>query len=230
MKNLLAVLVLFGALWSTPVEAAWVKEQSCVGSLVASANCTISSVGPGHTLVLAVKLSIGGPMTVTSPGLTWIRDASRTHAGLGWIDEVWSLPNTPPGTIPITVTSTGGATAIRIILNEFSGLATTSWVDKTVANSGTGSAVNTGSVTTTVDNDTLFVVAGTDSDLLGWSPGPGYTIRNRNCSHDIEPDQKICVEDRGPVPIGTYSGTFTITPDSWVAILVAYKPSGGGGR
>jgi len=126
-----------------------------------------------------------------------------------------------------TFTSSGGSTAIRIILTEFSGVATSSRVDATAASSGTGSAVSAGSVTTTAASELLVVGAGTDSDLLGWSPGAGYTFANPNCNVNIEPDQKVCMEYKTSGATGNYTGTLTINSDSWVAAMVAYRPTGG---
>jgi len=227
MKKFLLTIFFVLCLVSS-ASAAWVQQYSptgCCGSPITSTQFTVSNVGAGNLLVLAVRLSTSGTTTVTSPGATWTKDAHTTQSSLGWTLDVWSAPNVPGGNTPITVSITGSGTSIRVIVNEYSNMATSSPAHKTSSASGTSSSVNAGSVTTTIDNCTLFAVAATDSDLLGWGAGPNYTIRNQ-CTNG-EPGQKICTEDRGPVAAGTYSGNFTINSDSWAAIQVAYKfPSG----
>ena len=225
-----ALAILCGLLgWATSSDAAFVKKQekSCVGSLVASTPCNVAGVVANSTLIAVCKLSIGGNCTPTSSGITWTQDISRTHTGLGWVLQVYSALIPAGGAVNTTFTSSGGATAIRIILTEFSGVATSSRVDATAASSGTGSAVSAGSVTTTAASELLVVGAGTDSDLLGWSPGAGYTFANPNCNVNIEPDQKVCMEYKTSGATGNYTGTLTINSDSWVAAMVAYRPTGG---
>ena len=62
--------------------------------------------------------------------------------------------------------------------------------------------------------------------MQGWVVGSGYTMVD-DCNAELEPDQKLCVEHRGPVAAGTYSGTFTMNSDSWVGAIVAYAPASG---
>ena len=57
----------------------------------------MTGIGSGHTLVMVVKLSIDGPMTIVTPGQTWVRDATRTQAILGWVVEVWHLAKPSDG-------------------------------------------------------------------------------------------------------------------------------------
>jgi hypothetical protein len=224
-----SALVLVGLFWmgtlGAPAEAAFVQLHEDFGTAVPSIQYTVPDVGAGHLLVVAIKLSIGGGTTVTSPGLVWTKDITAAQAALGWVVDVWSAPNVPGGDTTITVSSTGGATAIRVLTHEYSDMATTAPAHRTSSASGTSASPDAGSVTTTLANCTLFLVTGTDSDLLGWTAGPDYTMRP-DCNAGAEPSQKICSEDHGPVAAGTYSGTFTINSDSWVAVLVAYAPGG----
>ena len=81
-------------------------------------------------------------------------------------------------------------------------------------------------MTTSVNNDLLLLAVGTDSDKMGYVTEAGYSWNN-NCNVNQEPDQKLCVAQRRPIAIGTYTGNWTLVPDSWEAALVAYKPGGG---
>jgi len=229
MKKLLLIissgfsLILFPSL--ALAAPAWVRSYSHYDYPVTSTQFTVPNVGSGNLLVVAIRLSTGGATTVTSPGASWTKDVHVTQSSLGWTFDVWSAPNVPGGNTTITVSITGGGTSVRIVANEYSGIAANSPAHKTSGASGTSGSVNAGSVTTTINNCTLFAAAATDSDLLGWKAGSNYTIRNQ-CTNG-EPGQKLCTEDRGPVAAGTYSDSFTINSDSWAAILVAYAPASG---
>jgi hypothetical protein len=201
---------------------AFVQYQSGSDYPVNQIQLTLPNVRQGSLLVAAVRLSTTGTATITSPGANWTKDARETI--VGDVLEVQSASNVPGGHTIITIDVTGDATSIRAIALEYSGMAASYVVHRTSGNHGTSGIVDAGSITTTVDDCILFAAAATDSDLLGWSAGAGYTMRDHPNSGQ-EPDQKLGVEDRGPVPAGTYSGSFTINPDSWMAALITYAPS-----
>ncbi len=195
---------------------------------------TISGVQAGNFLVVITSLSASEITTVTSPGETWIRDVhSTTRLSPGDSLDIFHASNVSAGSKTITITSPQ-TRSLRALVLEYSGVATNSpahatSIDTAVNPSGgppiTGSA---GSVTTTIPNCLIVVGCRTDSDFLGWSPGPGYAMRD-NPNSGSEPDQKVGVEDKIVAATGTYSGTFTFNSDIFACGMVAYAPSGGGG-
>jgi hypothetical protein len=221
---LIATLSLSGSAWSAP---AFVDSQSfaCTSSPCSDFRVTYIGATQGSLLVLSARASSAGTLTVTSPGLTWTRDIREST--LGWVLEVWSAPNVSSGNHTITVDSTTDPTYNRVLVTEFSGVATGSPTHKTAsATGGSGQPTNAGSVTTTIDGCLLYAVAASDPDGLTWVAGSNYTLRTP-CTVDGEPDQKLCAESRGPVSIGTYSNGFSTTINGWAAGLVAYAPAEG---
>jgi hypothetical protein len=179
-------------------------------------------VPPGSFVVVASSVSGSGQfMTVTSPGFAFARDLHDVDSDGDSLD-IASAANAPGGPTSITV-SVPNAAYIRVVVAWYSGMGTNPIAHKMSSRSGLGQTASAGSVTTTMDNSILFVAARTNSDLQGWSAGSGFKIRN-NCNAELEPDQKLCIQDQGPVSMGTYSGAFSINSDLWVAGLVAYAP------
>ena len=213
-------------------HAAFVQYEAKMDYPATVGRITLNNVRAGSLLIVAVRLSVDGSTTVTSPGAVWTRDIHQVHslAGVQMTLDIHSAPNVPGGTTNINVNVTGGSTSVRMLALEFSGMSTSSPAidassnDSTNQPSGQSSSVNAGTVTTGVDGTLLFGVAATNSDLQGWVGGNNFTMINQ-CNVNQEPDQKICTEYRGLVDAGTYSGNFTINSDYWAAGIVAYAPA-----
>lgn len=195
---------------------------------------TISGVQAGNFLVVITSLSAAEITTVTSPGETWINDVHSTVSqNPGDSLDIFHASNVSAGSKTIYITSPQ-TRALRAVVLEYSGVAPNSPAYQTSKGSHiypsggptvTGSA---GSVTTTIPNSLIVVGCRTDSDFMGWSPGPGYTMRT-NPNTGSEPDQKVGVEDKVVAATGTYAGTFTFNSDLFACGMVAYAPSEGGG-
>jgi hypothetical protein len=143
--------------------------------------------------------------------------------------SVHSLASAPSSTVNFTMTSDrSDETAIRCWILEFnaSDIASTSWVAASAGNSGLGSSVDPGTVTTQGFNRLLLVVGGTDSDLLGWTSPSGLTWLNPDVNENHEPGQKHSVAGGLATSPGIYSGAYSIRPDLWSAVIIAYRPGG----
>jgi hypothetical protein len=230
MKLLLACFATITLISSSAYAGpAFVQVSFDEGYPVTSQTVTFRNpVQAGSLLVLAMRLSTdGGATSVTSTGgRTWTRD-HRQLSFLGLAFEVWSLPNAPAGTTTVTSQISGSATSVRMFVAEYSGIAATSpRLTSTSATAPASGTVDTGPVTTTVDNNLVFVAVATDSDLMGWTAGSGFTLRPAYRPTGL-PSDKVIVEDRVALTAGTLRGTMTIKPDTWAAILVVYRASGG---
>jgi hypothetical protein len=204
----------------TSTNAAYIQSKADDNDSTSQLSITFSNpVTAGSMLVVAIRIGNAGHATITSnPAATWTEDNWLQY--YGWSVSVLSAPNVAGGTTTVTATIPGPADVVRMTIHEYSGMATTAPAHKRATATGTSGTATTGSVTTTIDNCLLFCAVATDSDLLGFKAGPGYTLRANG-------GEKIQTEDGGPVAAGTYSGTMSLNSDTWAAILVAYKPENG---
>ena len=114
---------------------AFVQVNACVGSLVTSTTCDITGVAPGSTLIVNCKLSYRGPCTPTSAQVTWRLAISTDHPLLGWTNEIWYAYSAAGGTVNSTF-SAGQTDAIRIVMGEFSGVASSNPVQTSSSRTG----------------------------------------------------------------------------------------------
>jgi hypothetical protein len=220
------LIALFGwarSSWAAPAFVGYATNDVNNNGLHGTTDISYTVQHNGALLVVAASLSDTVTTTVASPGEAWTMDVHASNP-MGDSLDIHSAVNVSAGPKTIHVSSLSSR-AIRVVVVEYSGMTNTAPAAyKTSSNYGYSGTASAGSITTTIDNYILFTAARTDSDLQGWVAGSGYTMID-SCNAEQEPDQKLCVENRGPVAAGTYSGNFSINQDSWVAGLVAYKPA-----
>ncbi len=104
---------------------------------------------------------------------------------------------------------------------EYSGLDLTSPLNVSVGGSGTGTALNSGSLTTTSANEVL--VSADDVEHSITSPGAGFTQRLYTGHADDAEDEIV-------TSAGTYSATATQSASgAWILQVAAFKAASGGG-
>ena len=99
-----------------------------------------------------------------------------------------------------------------IRIAEYSGISPTTPLDVTAAASGTGTAANSGAVTTTNANDLL--VGASQVQNVTTAAGSGYTKRL------ITSPNGDILEDRIVTAVGSYSATATIASGGWIMQMV----------
>ena len=160
---------------AAPTVPLLVQEQTRFATSGAQLTVTFPNApADGNMLVMIGAANSGALTTVTGGGVaSWARAASAaSNANI----EIWyGVTDGTQGTIAIS--RTGNGLAIWLSVTEWSGLATTSSLDKAVASSGTTTTASAGTITTTTERDLLFfAVADENAGLFGtptqgpWSP------------------------------------------------------------
>src|SRR5262249_55854824 len=133
------------------------------------------------------------------------------------------------GANAVTVNLGGAKGYRRIIVSEYSGVATVSPLDVTAKNRAGGTTaangVTSGSATTTVSGDLIFGVAMDDSGNFGTiTAGTGFTRRTTLNNMDM------ATEDMVQAAAGAKAATFTFSrADTYLAQAAAFKLRAGGG-
>ena len=132
-------------------------------------------------------------------------------------------------TVTVTFGTTGGYR--RVIVSEYSGVATTAPLDVTAKNQGTSTTAANGATstaaTTTANGDLIFGVAMDDSGAFGTiNAGTGFTRRASLNGMDM------ATEDLVQAAAGAVAATFTFArADTYLAQMATFKAaSTGGGR
>ncbi|HLK32501.1 MAG TPA: IPT/TIG domain-containing protein, partial [Terriglobales bacterium] len=122
----------------------------------------------------------------------------------------------------VTVTFNQAASYPDVRILEYQGLNTANPLDVTSSATGTGTAANSGSATTTAANELIFGANTVATGNLG--PGPAFTQRIITT-----PDSDLA-EDRAVTIAGSYNASSTLTGSgNWVMQMVTFKQAVAGG-
>lgn len=196
-------------------------------------SATAKSTTTGNALIVFVKWENAASEQVTSvtdtAGNTYTQITEFTHSsGTEPAGALFAAYNITGNASNVTTVNFSAAPAIlysRVMVEEFSGLATSSVEDGTVqTNSGTGTSYSTSNITTSQAGLVVLGVGGFTT-LSSWSGTPGT------------PDFTVGATGSDCGLLYLISGSAqTVTPaasatgsDKWVAIAQAFKDAGGGG-
>lgn len=206
---------------------AFVAERAVIGGST-SAFSPASNCTAGNFLVLVFGNTGTGVVTAVSdngPGLAWQIDQTRANSSFASISVISAYVSSALTTAhTITVTHTG--TARGALLEEFSGVASSSWKDKSGSNAGTtSSSMTTGSSGTQDAADDLAIEAfcvrasgrtfAQDAAYTDWTTpqtdrvGGAYKIKSGDTSAE------------------NASGAFSGADTDWSGVIVTYKAAGG---
>jgi hypothetical protein len=156
-----------------------------------------------------------------SSGNSWTKIDTNTDTGAETL-ELWYALNIAGGVKPtVTITSTT-STTIRALLEEWSGVKTSSALDQH-AITGQISAGTTLTVTTagsTADASELAIGYGQVSGTTTFTKGAAYTLGS------VIPagaGAKIATEYRELVSTGTQTATFTVSSNPWEMGIATFK-------
>lgn len=141
---------------------------------------TCTTWSPGGVTWTTQTISDGGHNTYTL-------DKSQYDGGRMTV-SVYHAANVTGGAFTYTCAVTATTMWINLFVDEYNAMVTSSPLDGTpVANTGTGSPITSGNLTTTNAVDLLFAAWGTgdNNGTVAWTPTSGFTIidsqTNANC-------------------------------------------------
>jgi YD repeat-containing protein len=188
-----------------------------------------ANVTAGDALVLMVadnpKTSIPKVSTVTGGGVTWVRGANGGTNAAG-DDEVWYGVNSTggSGTTTITATMTAGTDTLAAYVAEYSGVATTSPLDTSGTNSGTGPTATSPSLTTTTAGDLVVETTNLFNSVVTQPGLPWITVNGPSTSGTsfFDPIATQIDPTAGAISTSWNQGGTTYP---WATAAVALKPA-----
>jgi len=156
--------------------------------------------------------------SVTDSRLNTYTPAIGPTSGTGLRQSIYYAKSIAGGSNTVTVTFNKAAVYPDVRILEYSGLDTTSPFDKALAAAGTGTAANSGSVSTTAASELIFG-AGTSGSKFT-AAGTGFTARMINLYGNI-------AEDKTVNATGSYSAAATGSSGAWVMQVATFRASGG---
>jgi hypothetical protein len=207
------------------VAIAIVQHTSLDAGTVTSANLAFGSNNAGgNFIVVCVRIGLTGQTITVSDtqGNTYSSALQFDDTGGGNTGAIFYALNIKAGANTVTVSYTPGTATLRFSIAEYSGVATTAALDVSSSNQAvSGTALDSGSVTTTADGE-LLVGMMINSSGDAWTAGTGYT------SEEEVPtgaSSKLMFEDRIQASAGAVSASATISPsDAWAAGIATFKP------
>lgn len=188
-----------------------------------------STVPVGHTMVIPiVHGSTTQTTTVTdSKGNSYNTDSiadlatgQTPHAAIATGKVTTPLVN--GDTITVTV-----ASAVNVLTGEayeYTGMASSSWLDQHVGATGTGTAVDSGPVTTTAASELLLgVVCNASAGAVATeTPGAGWTaVSDFTFASGIK---RFSFLEQTVTSTGTFNATETLgSSNDWAAVIATYK-------
>lgn len=157
------------------------KLENTTGTSVSG---TVTGTAGNAWLGLSTKKSVTTSATTFSGGGTWTVDISGSS---GPKIDIASAPNITGGSQTVTVTNTGASSAAVVVVQEFSGLATSSMLDNTppaITTATNATTQTTGSLSNVTAN-AVFVACATNAstanpatmtgNTAGWTYNPNTT-------------------------------------------------------
>jgi hypothetical protein len=128
---------------------------------------------------------------------------------LGFSDYIFYAVAGSTGSNTITINLSGAAAYRRLAIHEYQGVNT---LDAATGAIGTTGAPDSGSVTTTQDNELIFGWAISGAGTT--SAGSGFTLRETALSESTE--------DKVVTSIGTYNAVYPSGASAWIAQVAAF--------
>lgn len=208
-----------------------VQTASGVGTGTTDIVVTISSSGSNNLLVVSnwVATGISFVSLTDNLGSSYTSSSVTTSGGGGNVSIVQSYAVVASGVTSVTVTfstNVGGAGTAGVIVDEFSGNATSSVVDVSSTGSGTGTSLAASTFTPSVSGRLIVAtMIGYLANVAGWTAGSGYTLYGQRdyAGYPIMRTQYNLSGSTSETAPATVAYLFL---DEWAEIATAFKQAG----
>jgi hypothetical protein len=205
---------------------AWVQTRALASSDGGATSIALAAAftpTAGNTLILGVDWT-GATTASVSDGVNTWQSTTATSNGDDHT-QIWYAENVAASSVNPTVTFSGSSTFRRLKVSEYSGLATSSSLDKQAQGTGTGTAP-TATTATTTQADELVVVSAQFTNDTTITAGSGFTKRIPSAG-----TSDALWEDKIVAATGTQTGSCTLAVSSgWGLSVATFKAAAAGGE
>jgi hypothetical protein len=202
-----------------------VQSNSVAGSGVSSLSASFPSANTAGNLIVAFVRMSTTSQTVSlsdTAGNLYNTAATQAQSSDGSQIQLLYAANIKGGANTVTAAFSSTNNHPFLAIYEYSGLSSSSPLDKTAAAQGSSSTPNSGSTAATASADEL-VFAGLGlpvSSSATVSPGSGFTLEQQDA---IANSSRAATEDLLATASGNYTGTFALTASAnWSAVVATF--------
>src|SRR6267142_41705 len=200
---------------STAANIALVQHTTVdAGSATTGSLAFKTSNTAGNWIAVCIRAGLSSSQVVT------VKDSNgnlyRQASQIGFTASAVTLAlyyaeNIKAGANTITVSDTVSG-PLRFAILEYSGVAAANSLEAGLAATGTGTAANSGNLTTTASGDLLLATIAT-ADSTTFTAGSGYTLRD---FVPVQPNTKLVTEDQVQITAGVASASVSLaTSGNW---------------
>ncbi len=206
----------------TASPIALVQSSATAGNSVSKVSAAFPSANVSGNLIIAVVRMSTTTQTVTlgdSLGNTYSNAVSQAQSSDGHQLYIFYAKNIRAGTNTVTATFSASNAHPWLAVYEYSGLSTTSSLDRTAHAQGSSAAPNSGAITTSSARELLFAATGLPASYTGTATaGSGYTLLQQSTT-----SSRAASEGESVSVAGTYAGNFSLSSSAnWSAALATF--------
>lgn len=227
MKRILLALACWLA-FAAPTQAAIARVQNVAGA-VSNAFTFGSNLTAGNTIICAVQASGAITGVTGAVNATYTAAITLSDAGSLFFSGIYYFENSGSGAETVTAANSFGASFAHVACGEYSGLATSSSLDKTAAAIGSGGSHSafdsTATATTSQADELIFGESANFSALTSTWTTPTteqYDDATAGASRAMSVADQIISSTGAQSSTGSYSST-TVTDQ---VLIATFKASG----
>ena len=218
MKKLILLFIFACGLLNAAI--AYVQGAEGTGTSSPLAYALPGDATAGNLIVVNIKAFTATITSITdSRSNTYTLAVTHTY---WWTQSIYYAKNIVGGSNTITIAFTGDT--VLAASHEYSGLDTTSPLDKTSSAEGGSGAGDSGAQTTTVADELIFGAASSGAYMNGLA-GSGFTQRKV-----IDYGGGCISEEKIVSSTGSYSASFLDSGSSWMAAMATFKGASAAAR
>jgi hypothetical protein len=208
----------------TPTPITLLQTKAVEGSGLGSISASFASVNHSGNLIIAfVRMSTTyETVSVTDTAGNVYTDAvSQVQTADGSQVHIFYAKNIAGGANTVNATFSSTNNHPWLAIYEYSGLNTTSPLDKTASAQGSSTVANSGTTATTSSaNELVFATTGLPASFTGTATaGSGYTMLNQDTGTSRAANETAIVSSTG-----SFAAIFGLNPGAnWSAVVATFK-------